>query len=128
MRYFSTRGAGPVSLDEALVSGIAADGGLFLPERLPQFTIEAFAGARSIAEVARSLLEPFFAGSTLREDLQDILSETFSFPIPVTPFLPGRDLPACWSSITGRRRRSKTSAPGSFPPVSRASKATRLIR
>lgn len=90
MRYFSTRGAGPVSLDEALVSGIAADGGLFLPERLPQFTIDDFAGARSIPEVARRLLEPFFAGSTLREDLQGILGETFSFPIPVTPLPAGQ--------------------------------------
>jgi threonine synthase len=34
MNYFSTRGAGPVTLDEALVSGIARDGGLFLPEQL----------------------------------------------------------------------------------------------
>ncbi|MCP5087079.1 MAG: hypothetical protein GY952_09795, partial [Rhodobacteraceae bacterium] len=34
MKYFSTRGAGPVSLDEALRKGLASDGGLFLPEQL----------------------------------------------------------------------------------------------
>jgi threonine synthase len=85
MRYFSTRGAGPVTLDEALVSGIAADGGLFLPEKLPEFTVDDFAAARSIPEVAARLMAPFFSGSALRQDLQAILGETFGFPIPVTP-------------------------------------------
>jgi len=85
MQYFSTRGAGPVSLDEALVSGIAADGGLFLPEQLPGFASGDFADVDSIPGVAARLLEPFFAGSGLRDDLHAILDETFSFPIPVTP-------------------------------------------
>ncbi len=85
MQYFSTRGAGPVTLDEALVSGIAADGGLFLPRQLPEFTAEEFAGADSIPIVAERLLTPFFAGSALGNSLHAILEETFSFPIPVTP-------------------------------------------
>lgn len=85
MNYFSTRGAGPVTLDEALVSGIARDGGLFLPEQLPEFTVGDFAAAGSIPEVAALLMLPFFSGSALRDDLKAILGETFSFPIPVTP-------------------------------------------
>ena len=85
MQYFSTRGAGPVTLDEALVSGIAADGGLFLPRQLPEFTVDEFEEADSIPAVAERLLAPFFAGSALSDDLRAILSETFSFPIPVTP-------------------------------------------
>ena len=88
MRYFSTRGAGPVTLDEALVSGIASDGGLFLPEQLPDFAVADFAAASSIPEVAAILMAPFFAGSTLRDDLHAILGETFGFPIPVTPLPP----------------------------------------
>ena len=39
MQYFSTRGAGPVTLDTALRLGIASDGGLFLPEKLPSFAL-----------------------------------------------------------------------------------------
>jgi threonine synthase len=85
MQYFSTRGAGPATLDEALVSGIAADGGLFLPESLPQFAADDFSSAGDIPAVATTLLEPFFNGSKLRGDLDAILRETFSFPIPVTP-------------------------------------------
>jgi threonine synthase len=88
MHYVSTRGAGPVTLDEALVQGLAADGGLFLPEHLPRFAAEDFAGASSLPERARVLLAPFFAGSALEASLDAILDETFGFPVPCTP-LPG---------------------------------------
>ena len=81
MNYFSTRGAGPVNLDEALRKGIANDGGLFLPEELPTFDVADFDTAESIPAVAAILLRPFFAGSSLEEEVEDILAETFSFPI-----------------------------------------------
>ncbi len=82
MQYFSTRGAGPVSLDDALRLGIAADGGLFLPERLPVFTSHDFDKASSIQDVAHVLLAPFFDGSSLIGELDAVLAETFDFPIP----------------------------------------------
>ena len=84
MRYFSTRGAGPVSLDEALKSGIASDGGLYLPEQLPAFEPADFSHANTIPEVARVLLSPYFEASLLEDEIDAILAETFSFPIPVT--------------------------------------------
>jgi len=89
MKYFSTRGAGPVSLDEALRSGIASDGGLFLPAALPSFDIADFDAAESIPEVAGVLLKPFFVGSELASDVDDILAETFGFPIPATEVTAG---------------------------------------
>jgi threonine synthase len=93
MKYFSTRGAGPVSLDDALRLGIAADGGLFLPETLPSFELSDFNAAETIPEVARVLLQPFFEGSDLAGDLDSILAETFSFPIPATALpIPGHDV------------------------------------
>jgi threonine synthase len=94
MRYVSTRGGGSVSLDDALRQGIAADGGLFLPERLPTFSIADFAAANTIPAVASVLLEPFFAGSGLRAEMDAILDETFSFPIPAT------DLPTDVGSLS----------------------------
>ncbi|MGI9249481.1 MAG: threonine synthase [Woeseiaceae bacterium] len=93
MQYFSTRGDGPVSLDDALRKGIADDGGLFLPENWPVFETADFDGANSIPEVAEVLLRPFFAGSELEKQLEAILAETFSFPIPVTELpVEGRDV------------------------------------
>ncbi len=85
MNFFSTRGAGPSSLDEALRKGIASDGGLFLPERLPNFELADFAAANTLPEVATILLQPFFATSQLQSDLEKIVAETFGFPIPTTP-------------------------------------------
>ena len=56
MKYFSTRGAGPVTLDDALRQGIASDGGLFLPEQLPSLRCRQTSdGAETIPEVAAGL-------------------------------------------------------------------------
>ncbi len=90
MQFVSTRGDDPVTLDEALVKGIADDGGLFVAETLPEFETRDFDGTESIVELARILLEPFFEGSGLLPELDDILAETFHFPIPVTPLPGGR--------------------------------------
>lgn len=89
MMYRSTRDAPPVKLDEALVQGIATDGGLFLPEELPRLDVEYFDGAISVADIAKRLLQPFFAGSTLANELEQIIAETFSFPVPVTQLSAG---------------------------------------
>ncbi|MDA1064602.1 MAG: threonine synthase [Proteobacteria bacterium] len=88
MQFQSTRGSAPASLDQALANGLAADGGLYVPVELPQFDDDDFAAADSVFDVAAVLLTPFFQGSTLRAELPDILAETFSFPVPLTP-LPG---------------------------------------
>ena len=85
MRFVSTRGGNSVSLERALLDGIAADGGLYVPESMPHFSPEDFAGAESLVDVGRVFLEPFFADSALAVELDDILGETFHFPIPVTP-------------------------------------------
>ena len=84
MKYRSTRGAPAVSLDTALVQGIAEDGGLFLPVELPQFIGEDFDAAASLQDVASVLLRPLFVGSSLVDDLQRIIDETFTFPISVS--------------------------------------------
>ncbi len=48
MRYISTRGAAPVlGFGEAMMTGLARDGGLYVPETVPQMTapeIAALAG------------------------------------------------------------------------------------
>ncbi len=85
MRYVSTRGSGAVSLDTALVEGIAADGGLFMPMLLPTFSASDFSASTSIIDVAKVLLQPFFVNSRLEAELDRILAETYSFPIVTTP-------------------------------------------
>jgi threonine synthase len=84
MRFVSTRGNATVGLDEALVKGIADDGGLFVPVDLPAFSVSDFDDAHTIPEIAAILLRPFFSDSSLIDELEEILAETFSFPIPIT--------------------------------------------
>jgi len=83
VRFVSTRGDGGRTLDDALVDGIAADGGLYVPQELPAFELADFDDAASITEVAGVLLRPFFDGSALLPELSSILVETFSFDIPL---------------------------------------------
>ena len=87
MKFLSTRGAAAVTLDDALLSGIAVDGGLFVPEALPKFDSGDFDGAESTLDVAKILLTPFFEGSRLAGELDGILAETFHFPIPLTALI-----------------------------------------
>jgi threonine synthase len=67
MRYISTRGGAPsVDFTDALLAGLAPDGGLYVPETWPSFTpdeIAAFAG-RPYADVAAAVLGKF-AGEAL---------------------------------------------------------------
>ena len=66
MRYVSTRDAGhTATLDEAILRGIAPDGGLYVPESFPTVDPEALAEARGLPEVAERLIAPFFAGIDL---------------------------------------------------------------
>ena len=84
MKFRSTRGKKTVTIDEALIQGIAEDGGLYLPDELPVFNIEEFSGAQATGDVAKILLQPFFESSKLLPALDEIIAETFSFPLPVT--------------------------------------------
>ncbi len=62
MRYVSTRGGAPeVGFTEALLGGLAPDGGLYMPKAWPQLSAETIAGfaGRAYAEVAAAILAGF---------------------------------------------------------------------
>ena len=54
-----------------------------LDHALDRFDVADFDAADTIPNVAAILLRPFFSDSALRDDLEQILAETFSFPIPL---------------------------------------------
>jgi threonine synthase len=84
MRFRSTRGQAPeVDFCEALLQGIAPDGGLYVPEYLPVRRLEEFAAAGNCAEVGAILLAPFAEGTQLADPLAGICGEAFSFPVPL---------------------------------------------
>ncbi len=83
MQCMSTRGGDCAPIAEALQRGLARDGGLYVPEQLPQFTVADFDGAVSLPAVATRLLRPFFAQSPLADDIGAICAEAFNFPVPL---------------------------------------------
>ena len=86
LRYLSTRGGAPAaSLGEAIAAGLAPDGGLYVPERLPSIDPATFAPAGSLATTANTLLAPFFAGDPLAGALPAICAEAFNFDAPLRP-------------------------------------------
>ena len=80
MRYISTRGEAPsLNFEEVVLTGLARDGGLYVPETWPQMSpaeIKALAG-KSYAEVAAQVLYPFVEGSIPQAEFQRMTEKAY---------------------------------------------------
>ncbi len=80
MRYVSTRGKAPVlSFEDALLAGLASDGGLYVPESCPRFEnaeLESFI-KRAYADVACDTIYPFVEGEIEKTDLRKLMFDTY---------------------------------------------------
>lgn len=84
MRFVSTRGqAQPATLSEAIAAGLAPDGGLYVPEKLPALALANFDGKTTLPQIAATLIRPFFEGDALAPELEAICHEAFDFPAPL---------------------------------------------
>jgi threonine synthase len=72
-----------VGLSDAITQGIAADGGLFVPERLPVLSWPDFPPGAALSAVAERVIAPFAEGDPLAADLTAVCREAFTFPAPV---------------------------------------------
>ena len=95
--YTSTRGTAPeLGFDDVLLSGLARDGGLYVPDAWPQVAdgVWALPDGVPYAELAAEVLWPFIEGGTVtRADLDRISAEayaTFRHP-DVVPLVPVGD-------------------------------------
>ena len=81
MQYISTRGQAPsLSFEEAMLTGLARDGGLYVPESWPQMShddIAALAGL-SYEEVAFRVIKPFIGDTFSDVEFREILSKAYS--------------------------------------------------
>ncbi len=85
LKFVSSRGAAPpVSLSDAIARGLAPDGGLYIPTRLPEIDAAGAAAARGLPEVARAALGGFFAGDRLERQLGAIADAALDIPAPTT--------------------------------------------
>jgi len=101
-RQGSQPGASPVGFAQALLKGLAPDGGLFVPQQWPLHAPQElcdqiglppaqYLTAAGLARIGTLLLAPLAAGSELAGQLPAITAQAFSFPAPLVPLeAPGR--------------------------------------
>lgn len=80
MKYISTRGEAPVlGFSDALLAGLARDGGLYLPETYPQFSSDDIRKLRgkSYVEIALAVLTPFVNGEIPDAEFEQMVRESY---------------------------------------------------
>ncbi|MCS7068624.1 MAG: threonine synthase [Meiothermus sp.] len=85
IRYYSTRDPhkNPVRFEEALLKGLAPDGGLYVPDQIPRLEPALWQQARSIADVGVAVLGAWLKDEMPLADLEPILREALNFPCPL---------------------------------------------
>ncbi len=86
MKYYSTnRNTPEVSLKEAVVKGLAADNGLFMPERINKFEASFFDNIQNLSfqEIAFEVAKKFFGDDIQHDKLKEIVFDTLQFDCPV---------------------------------------------
>ena len=80
MKYVSTRGTAPaLSFAEVLTAGLAPDGGLYVPDALPQFTAKEIAAMAKLSygELAYTIMSPFVGDAIPEKDFRDLIAKAY---------------------------------------------------
>ncbi len=86
IRYQSTRDPSTsIRFSEALLQGLAPDGGLYVPTSWPRVDVEALGRETRLPGLATRLIAPFVGDDPIAAQLADITTDAFNFPAPVIP-------------------------------------------
>jgi threonine synthase len=88
MKFYSTnRNSPPVTFEEALMKGLADDGGLYMPEFIPKLDKVFFDRLKefSFKEIAFLITHKFIEDEIEKEDLKRIIDEAINFPALIVP-------------------------------------------
>ncbi len=80
MKFISTRGRAPsLSFADTVLTGLASDGGLYVPESLPKFSREEIATMARLdySELAFRIIQPFVGGDLTDEELRGIIERSY---------------------------------------------------
>lgn len=80
MKYVSTRGGGlPKDFEDVILTGLAPDGGLFVPDQVPQFSQAEIASWDNLSyqELAFKVMSPFVSGAIPDRDLENLISKSY---------------------------------------------------
>jgi len=81
VKYISTRGQAPtLGFEDVLLTGLASDGGLYVPETLPEYSLEDIRQWRGLPyhELAFHIIKPFVDGAIPDDELAVMLKDTYS--------------------------------------------------
>jgi len=88
VKYISTRGTAPrLDFEDAALTGLARDGGLYVPESWPTLSPEQIAGfaGKPYAEIAAEVMAPFMGAAMPVDELRDMLARAYApFRHPAT--------------------------------------------
>ena len=80
MRYISTRGQStPKTFDEVVLTGLAPDGGLYVPQEIPHFSLREISSWHSYSyqELAQQIITPFVGDSIPSGDLALLINDAY---------------------------------------------------
>lgn len=84
MLFYSTRDKNNTkTVSQAILQGLAEDGGLFVPQQFPQIDWAKLDPKLSYPEFAATILADYFKGDELESQLADICKNAFNFPLVV---------------------------------------------
>ena len=81
MKYVSTRGKAPkLSFEDAVIAGLASDGGLYVPESIPEFSVQEIADMADLpyGELMFKIIHPFIGDEIPEEKLKEIIESSYS--------------------------------------------------
>jgi threonine synthase len=81
MKYMSTRGEAPIlGFSDAVLAGLARDGGLYLPQAWPEFSAKEIRAMRGLGypDMAVRLLTPFLGGEIAPETFERVAREAYA--------------------------------------------------
>ncbi|MDR2403769.1 MAG: threonine synthase [Spirochaetaceae bacterium] len=88
MRYYSTRNRShPVNFETAALTGLAPDGGLFIPENIPPYpaAVRSSLGTMRFHDIAFETIKPFVHPEIPDSQLMDLVLSAYSFEAPLIP-------------------------------------------
>ncbi|WP_170769999.1 threonine synthase [Ruegeria lacuscaerulensis] len=80
MKYISTRGQAPeLTFEEAMLTGLARDGGLYLPAEIPVMSHDEIAALAGLPyeEIAFRVMWPYVSGSFTEQEFKDIIARAY---------------------------------------------------
>ena len=80
MKYISTRGQAPeLTFEEAMLTGLARDGGLYLPAEIPVMSHDEIAALAGLPyeEIAFRVMWPYVSGSFAEDEFRQIIARAY---------------------------------------------------